>query len=369
LRSLELDLVEARCLDTQHGHQLAILRRHQTQRIAAVDDDATAGRRHRRCDANAHHRALERRDVARAVDVERLELRVRWISILEIHPLYVRQIRYVDCVRRRPNAVRFDRVLHLSTDIEQAIRVSSDAVGRHRQARPVGGIGAAHQELDVVRLKSAQPRLEQLVAALGDRDVPRLDENAEQARRLGVVPRHRDETHAVAQHRRAEHRDQERGGGDGGQETAVRPQLAGVDRLAVGDDVDALERRARQTVNERRRTKTGRRTRGTTRMHLDGRQNGRLERFLMLLEIERDLFVAEPWQEGQDDEPDRERHDRHDRHDATRENGRVGVLEEVHRVRRGHEYQPSGGDGDRRAPQCPLGAISIPYATNDTEKL
>ena len=136
---------------------------------------------------------------------------------------------------------------------------------------------------------------------------------------------------------------------------------------SVADNVDALERGTSQALNERGRSETRRRWRGTAAVHLDGGDDRRLERFLMLLEIQCDLFVAQPWEQWKDDEPGRDGHDGEDRYDATGEYRRVGVLEVAHRVRCRREDDPARGHRDRGATQRYLGAIAIANASYDAE--
>ena len=119
---------------------------------------------------------LQRGDVARAVDVLRLSCVYAGIAILQIHPLHVRQVRHVDRVRRRAHAVRLDGVLRLArrcrTGGTRSARVLS---AQHRDARPAASSRRCARAARRFRLEAAQPRLDQLVAALGDGRVARLD--------------------------------------------------------------------------------------------------------------------------------------------------------------------------------------------------
>ena len=188
------------------------------------------------------------------------------------------------------------------------------------------------------------------------------------ARRVHGVAR----AQPVPQHRRTEHREQQAPRRAPRRESPPFDlQLARVDRPSVAGLVYALERGARQPVDDRRRAQ---------RRHLAARAplcistaviTVALSDSLVLLEIERDLIVAELGQERPDDEP-RGRSPRIATIATIRaaEHRAVAVVERVHRVRRERPRRAQlARDGDRRPAQRALGAISVPNAAHDTEEL
>ena len=80
-------------------------------------------------------------------------------------------------------------------------------------------------------------------------------------------------------------------------------------------------------------------------LHLDGGDDARLERPLVLLEIERDLFVVQLGQERPHDEPRDHAENRRDRDDADGEHDGVGVVERVHHDAAERHERPSRGHG------------------------
>ena len=152
---------------------------------------------------------------------------------------------------------------------------------------------AANQQLDAVGLEPAQPCFDQLVAALRDGRVARIDGDAERTRRLRPTPRRGDQSHAVSEHRRTEHRQKNRGGEHGGEHPAVRPQLSGVDRASIVGLVDALERGTGEPLDQSAGERIAPRRPRARPLHLHRGEHGGLERMLMLLEIQRHLIVAE----------------------------------------------------------------------------
>ena len=209
----ELHLVEARLVDAQHRHQVAVVRRHELERVAAVDD-----RRGRRSSAPSARRECAPSCPASAAMSPVLSTSsgascvYAGIAILQIQPLHVRQIRDVDRVHRRAHAVRLDGVLRLARRCRTAgtrnVPVLSGVIGRRVQ---FAESALRTSSSTLIRLEAAQPRFDQLVAALRDRDVARIDRDAEQAHRLracSTAPR--SDCSAVPQHLRAEHREQQR---------------------------------------------------------------------------------------------------------------------------------------------------------------
>ena len=143
----------------------------------------------------------------------------------------------------------------LSADVEQPERVPAGAVGGHRQrassswsrrcarAAPRGPTGSREACASISS-----------IAALGDRGVSRLDGDAERARRLpsGSTAWRSSRTpwrstggpNIVSSNAPASRRPAD---------AAVRAQLAGVDRASVARAMHAVERAAREPVDQRRR--------------------------------------------------------------------------------------------------------------------
>ena len=182
-----------------------------------------------------------------------------------------------------------------------------------------------------------------------------------------AAPRRGDQPQAVPQHRRAEHRQQHRGGDHRGENAAVRPQLAGVDRASVIRLVHALERGVRQPIDERRRAHAS-----------PTLPRRRCISTAVITEALSDCSCSSRYsatcsspnfgQQRPHDEPDRDRDDR-ERATTMRAPSTAPSLYLSAFI----TYAESASDGpahrdrDRRAAQRALGAIAVANAANDTD--
>ena len=132
------------------------------------------------------------------------------IAILQIHPLDVRQVRDVDRVRRRANAVRLDGVLRLRADVEETERetaVLSGVIGSrvHVVESALRTSSSTLSDWNPRNLASISWSPPFATVAF-----PGSTEMLNKRRGGSPCPRHGDELETVPQHRRAEHRDQHR---------------------------------------------------------------------------------------------------------------------------------------------------------------
>ena len=196
--ALEFNLVEARLGDPHHPDELAARCRRKRKGIAAIHDQAAALARHGWRHFHAHHRAGERGDVAGAVHLPVGELRVRRVTVFEVHISDIRNRRDVERERWRANPGGLHGVLRRDADVKQPERPATGGVGRHVEASPARRARTLHQQLDALRREAVQRGCDELVTALCDRGVAGRDANGEHIPGVAAGPRRQEDLRAGA---------------------------------------------------------------------------------------------------------------------------------------------------------------------------
>ncbi len=375
-RPLELDLVEAVLLDHEGGGQHPVLPEGQLGIGIFVEHQPAGrgphGREHRHADLGP----LQDRDVPAVLNQPRLESGVGGKVVLELEVVDVRQVDDVDRERLRPHPGRVDVVLGHLADVEQdrledpegRRRVAEDVLGDHRHDVPGRAGRRLHEQVDVVRLEPDELGRHREVRPAGDGDVAGLDEDAVGAGLVEAPGRDHQGRRAVLQLRRRQDEREEGGGRREGEPARRLPHLLPLDRRPQVEVVAPFDGVAHEPLDEGRRV-VGALGPGPPLGLLEGAQHARVERGLVLLEVEGHPLVGHPPGQGPDQVPEGQPRDRQPRQEPERDDRPRREPEELEAVRRGEERAEPRRQHDREAAQGNPHAPPVPYAANDADQV
>ena len=294
-RPLQLDLVEAVLLDHERGGQHPVLAEGQVGIRGLVEHEPAGRRPHGREHGHADLGPLQDRDVPAVLNQPRLETRVLGEVVLELEVVDVRQVDDVDRERLRAHPGRVDVVFGFFADVEED-RVESAERGwravqhvlrdhRHGIPRRVGR--GPHEQVDLVRLEPDEMGRHREVRPAGDGDVARLDEDAVGAGLVEAPGRDHQGRRAVLQLGRRQDEREEGGGRREGEPARRLPHLLPLDRRPQIEVVAPLDGVAHQPFHEGRGV-VGAPGPGPPLGLLQGAQHARVERRLVLFQVQRD---------------------------------------------------------------------------------
>ena len=367
-RTFELDLVEALLLHREVGGERAVGFLRKGQRVLLVQDDAPAGRCHRRCDLQEYVRAFDGGHVATRIDRARLEPGVGGEAVLHRELVDGRQFHHVHLEGRGTDAVGLNVVVRRFLDVEKhALEAAGIGAGNEGYAFELPlGIGANH-ERGLTIGEAQQLCLHVLIGAARDPGVARCHVNLVRAGRFGAAVDDQQRGHPAPQEGRAEHDEQGGRGGDAAKRVELPPDVRPLDGDAVFQRTALFDGLLDQPLDERRRGTAIRASFGRDR--LDGAQDGRLQSRIFFLEIERHLTIRDASAQRLD-EADHHQPREHDHGDeAERDDGGRGEPQCLETGGREHEREQRAGHHDDDATQRELQAPAIPDATNDSDKL
>ena len=189
---------------------------------------------------------------------------------------------------RRPDAVRVDVILRVLVEAEHhAFEGIGVRAGDKRQPLVLRGAGGEHHQRDVLRREANQLGAHRLIATARHVGVLGCDFDLVRARRFRALRNLQQRREAAPDVRGAE-RDEERGSqGEGPQGDGVPLQPRAIDRHAVFDGAALRDGLLNKPFNQLLGLALFRR-----RRRLDGAQNRRLKRGIVLFQVERDLCVG-----------------------------------------------------------------------------
>ena len=314
-RTLHLDAVEAVPLHHEGAREGAVLRRSQLarQRVVAPQVGPRAGNRGE--GAQMHAGAAQHRDVAALVDGPIRQTGVGRELVHQLEPVHVRQDLDIDAVQIGLHAggaheVLGDVVHAEEHDFELGGVVLAGLVRREHGQGTELALGARAQEK--IRLGGVEAQVaggDALVRAARDGDVPRGHLDGVRVDLRGAGGGREQDRGSVAQERRAGQEDDEGGETDprdrGGPAEERRP----LDAVSAIHGARLLDRGLHESPDQRRGL---RRPLGPgIGSGVDRAQDGGLEGWFVLLQVERDLRVGGPPPERANQAPEPHREKRH----------------------------------------------------------
>ncbi len=335
----ELDPVERVAGDLERAAERPVGDELERTGRLALDHQLAARHRDRGRDAQHHPRASQRRHVARVLDRLRREARVLREAVLEVDARDVRHVHDIEAEEVGPHSVRLHEVLGTRRDVEHHVAVAGLAgLDRHRPALPLRPVAALQRQLDLVGVEALEVGDDGLVGATGHGGVAGLQPDRVRAPGRARAPGREQERHRVADEGRAQKGGQHPGRGHAREQAAHPLQAAPLHEAPVVDLLAAplclLDQAPRQVRGDV----------GAFPLHalgaqLHGAQERRLQRRIVLLDVERDPLVRQPDDERQDEEADAQAGQGRPGEDAERRDGGGRVTEVVHAPGRRRERQ------------------------------
>ena len=375
-RPFELDLVEAVLFDGEGGRQGPVFAQAQVGRGRLVEHQPPRRGAHGREHPHEDFGAPQHGDVSAVLDQPRFEPGVGGEAVFELQAVDVRQVDDVDGERRRAHARRVDVVVGLLADVEQhrlegpdgRRPVVENVLRNQRNRLPRGLGGAAHEQVDVVRLETGELRGHRQVGPAGDGDVARLDRDAVGAGLVEVSGGGHQRRRAVLQVRRPED-EREQGRGRGRRQPARGPpDLLPLDGGAQVEVLTALDGRAHEPLDEGRRV-VGALGAVSALGLFESAQQARVERRLVLFEVERHPLVGHPPGQGPHHVPERQPGQGQPRQGAECDDRPRREPEDLEAVRRHEEGGETGRQHDRQTAQGDAHAPPVPHAADDADQV
>ena len=375
-RPLELDLVEAVLLDQEGGGHDPVLAAGQLRVRGLVEDEPAGRGAHGREHGHAHLGPPQNRDVAAVLDQPRLEAGVGGEVVLQLEVVDVRQVDDVHRERLRAHPGGVDVVVGLFPDVEEdrlegpeGRRRAVERVLRNQRDGVPGRFGRApHEEVDVVRLEPDELGRHREVGPAGDGDVARLDEDAVGAGLVEAPGGGHQGRRPVLQLGRRQDEREEGGGRREGEPARRLPHLPPLDRRPQVEVVAAFDGGAHQPFDEGRGVVGAPGPRPPLGL-LQGAQHARVERGLVLLQVQRDPLVGHAPGQGPDQVPEREPGHGEPRQEAERDDRPRGEPEELEAVRRGEERGEPRRQHDGEAAQGDAHAPPVPHPPNHADQV
>ena len=354
----ELHAVEAVLADGEGAEEGAVRPCLHRERVPRVHHEAGGGHGQRGGHRQLDPRPGERGHVAPVLEAARRHPRVAREVVDHLQPVDRGKVRDPERVGAGADAVGLDVVDGLLRDVEEEALVAAVAVLDHRQGRVAAlALGAGVQH-DVVGVEAVRDGAHHEVGVARDGGVAGLERDAVGVDRLRRADREEERVHAVAQEAGAERQEEDGREREAAEHTRRDPDRPLLDPLPVVD-APALARGLPDHLAEELRFLEPAVAGG-----LHGGHELRLERGLVLLQVERDPFVGHAPDEGPEHRPDHEEADHQPEDDPQRQDG---LRLEAQRLQGGggdEEGEECSGQRERQPPQQEL---QPPAATNPAD--
>ena len=344
----ELDAVEAFVAHDERGLERALRPRFHGDGVPRVHDQpgrpGGQGGGHGQRDAGSGQCG----HVAAVLEATRREARVAREVVDHLEPVHRGEVGDAEREGAGADAVGLDVVGGLFRDVEKQALPGAGAVLDHGQGRVAVVALRAGVQNDVVGGEAVRDGRDHEVGVARDDRVSRLDRDAVRVDRFGRADREEERRHAVPQEPRAGEEEDDRSEGQAAKHAGGAPHGSPLDASAVVDAPAPPHRPSHHLARELRVREA------TAPGGLDRRQDARLKRGLVLLQVERDPFVGDGTQKRPEDPPHQEVPDDHPEQDAHSGDGARREAKRLQTRRGDQEGGQHPGHGQSEAPQQQL---------------